>query len=150
MNDKIKAILLQIASGLKKSGWKLSPDGDISIQSELSVPMIKIISVGTDRNKHVVETHIVVKLETDDEITYFPSYSVYANIEVNRLPSKDIVEKMKVSVAFTEKDAKDTRKANTAASKIDGMVQDTVDNEYHIHIDKKTSGMDDDDDERYP
>lgn len=150
MNDKIKAILLQIAKNLKKAGWKLSPDGELSIQSEFSVPMVKLISVGSGNKKHIVETYIVVKLESDDELTYFPSYSVYANIEVDRLPSKDVVEKMRVSVAFTEKDFKETRKANTAASKIDGMVQDTIDNEYYIYTDKLSSGMDDDDNERYP
>lgn len=139
MNERIQAILLKIVVELKKMRWKAVPDWEITLKSEGHVSMVKSIgvegSMGDEEWRDEVETYIDLKLSSDDEITYFPDYTVYGNIFIDGGSSKDIAYKMDADVAFTERDLGDDAKISIAAKKIDRLVENHIEQEYGDYID---------------
>ena len=139
MNEKIQAILLKIILELKKLGWSAGPDWQITLKSDGNVPLIKQIhaegTVGSRDFTQAIEAYIDLKLGSDDRITYFPDYNIYANIFVDGGGNKDIAIKMDCDVAFTEKDYTDRTKAGEAAKKIDRLVHDHIQHEFTDYLD---------------
>ena len=140
MNEKIQAILLKIVLELKKDKWAVSPDWEITLKGEGHVPLSKSIQVDGNLDdeewQDEVDTIIDLKLESDDELTYFPEYTIYANIFIQGGSSKDIAYKLDADVAFTERDLRDDRKAALAAKKITRFVSDHISTEYSDYIDQ--------------
>jgi len=163
MNEKMQAILLGIVIHLKKMGWTPGPDWEITLKSEGHVPMIKRISVqGSVEDEDWddnVETFINFKLESRDDITYFPYCTVYTNISVVGLEVKDIVHELGIDVAFTEKDIKNTRNIKNASSRTNDLVEEYIRQEYATYVDMNAQKIklynmgalaDDDEDENVP
>jgi hypothetical protein len=163
MNEKMQAILLGIVIHLKKMGWTPGPDWEITLKSEGHVPMIKLISVqGSVEDEDWddnVETFINFKLESRDDITYFPYCTVYTNISVVGLEVKDIVHELGIDVAFTEKDIKNTRNIKNASSRTNDLVEEYIRQEYATYVDMNAQKIklynmgalaDDDEDENVP
>ena len=140
MNEKIQAILLKIVLELKKDQWSVAPDWEITLKGEGHVPMSKNIRVqgnlGDDEWADAVETTIDLKMVSDDELTYFPDYTIYANIFIEGGSSKDIAYKLDADVAFTDRDVRDDAKAKSAAQKISRLVEDHIESEYSDYIDQ--------------
>ena len=145
MNEKIQAILLKIVLDLKKLSWEAHPDWEITLKSEGHVPMIKQIgvegSMGDDDWRDIIETHLDIKLISDDEITYFPNYTIYAAISINDVASKDIAYKMDADVAFTERDVRDQSKITLAAKRIDRMVENHIEQEYGNYVSSNSQSI---------
>lgn len=145
MNEKIQAILLKIIVQLKTMRWKAASDWEITLKSEGHVPLIKMIGVegniGVEEWRDDIETYIDLKLSSDDQITYFPDYTVYANIKVAELETKDFVYKMDVDVAFTAEDFKNEDKINLAARKIDRLVENQIEQEYGDYVDTNSESI---------
>lgn len=140
MNEKIQAILLKIVLELKKDKWSVAPDWEITLKGEGHVPLSKNIRVegnlGDDEWSDAVETTIDLKLTSDDELTYFPDYTIYANIFIQGGSSKDIAYKLDADVAFTERDVRDDAKSTLAAKKISRLVEDHIESEYSDYVDQ--------------
>ena len=145
MNEKIQAILLKIVLNLKKSNWSAGPDWEITLKSEGHIPLVKKILVDNNMPDNTfrdeIETMIDLNLITDDEITYFPNFTMYANIMVSGGPSKDVVVKQDVDVAFTDKDFQNEGKIVSSARKIDRMVESYIENEYDNYIDANSNAI---------
>jgi hypothetical protein len=140
MNEKIQAILLRIVLELKKQEWSVASDWEITLKGEGHVPLSKTIQVSytfdSEDLEDRIETMIDLKFESEDEVTYFPSYTIYANIFIDGGESKDIAYKLTADVAFTDKDVQNTKKTSTAASRISRLVEDHIKNEYGDYIDQ--------------
>ena len=139
MNQNIQAILLKVVLELKKMQWVAGKDWEITLKSEGHVPLVKQISVNGSMDdeewRDDVETHLQLKLDSDDQITYFPDYTIYANIMIDGGTSKDIAYKMDADVAFTEKEIRDDRKIEQCAKRINRLVEDHIEQEYASYID---------------
>jgi hypothetical protein len=139
MNQNIQAILLKVVLELKKLSWVPGQDWEITLKSEGHVPLLKQVpvhgSMEDDEWRDDVETHMDLKMDSDDQITYFPDYTIYANIIISGGTSKDIVYKMDADVAFTEKEIKDDRKITECAKRINRLVDDHIEQEYVSYID---------------
>ena len=145
MNEKIQAILLRIVLGLKWFQWVAGQDWEITLKGEGHVPLVRQIEVegnmDDEKWKDNVETMIHLKLSSDDEITYFPEYTVYANIFTRGAENKDVVFKMDVDVAFTKEDVKADDKFALASRKINGLVEDHIEQEYREYIDANAKNI---------
>lgn len=145
MNEKVRAILLKIVVELKKLGWITSPEWEITLKAEGHVPLVKNISVSgnmdDDEWEDHVETTINLSLKSDDEITYFPDYTIYASIFMQGGEGHDIAYNLDADVAFTAHDVNDAKKATTAAKRISYIVEDHIESEYSDYIDKNASAI---------
>lgn len=140
MNEKIQAILLKIVLEMKKSQWAAAPDWELTLKSEGHVPLVKNVPVegqiDNEKWTDVVQTHLELKLTSDDQITYFPEYSIYANIFIEGGADKDIAYKMDADVAFTANDLKDRPKMQSCADKINRLVENHIQSEFFQYIDR--------------
>lgn len=145
MNERIQAILLKIVLELKKLGWKASQDWEVTLKSDNQVPLTKAIDIkanlGAKEWVDQVETYIELKLVSDDQLTYFPEYSLYATIHMDGGRAKDLAFKLNVDVAFTAQDMRDEKKINIAAKKIDRLTQLHVDQAYSDYLDTYSAGI---------
>lgn len=143
MNEKIQAILLKITIELKKLGWTTSPDWQITLKSEEYVSLVKDIGVSGEINdnefKDNVQTHIDMKLLSSDEVTYFPEYTVYANLFIDSVGSKDLSYKMDVDVSFMDKEFTNENKIVLAAKKIDRRISDYIEKEFESYVSDSSS-----------
>lgn len=134
MNEKIQAILLQIVTQLKQLKWTAHKDWELTIKSDGHIPMTKNISVhsgmGNEEWDDQVDTTIVLKLTSQDEITYFPEFTVSAQINTVGVPTKDVNEPMQGDVAFTEEDFSNQKKAKLAAQHIDRFTTSNIQEAY--------------------
>jgi hypothetical protein len=147
MNDKIQAILLKIILEMKKENWSVAPDWEVTLKGEGHVPLSKRVRVqgnlDDDEWSDDIETTIDLKLGSEDELTYFPEYTVYASIFIEGGGIEDIAYKMNASVAFTEHDVRDDAKAASAAKRITRLVEDHVEAAYSDYIDENGSAITD-------
>lgn len=145
MNEKIQAILLKIVVALRKEQWNVAPDWEITLKGEGHVPMTRNVSVKGDIDgeewEDTIQTTIDLKLESADELTYFPSYTIYAEIYLEGASGKDIANKMDVDVAFTDRDLKDDSKPSTTAKKITRLTDDYVSNEYSDYVNQNAEDI---------
>lgn len=139
MNEKIQAILLKIVVELKKLRWSPVADWEITLKSEGHVSLTKQVgvegSMGDEEWRDEVETFMDLKLASDDEITYFPDYTVYGSIHIDGGAIKDIAYKMDADVAFTERDLGDDAKIALSAKKINRLVENHIEQEYGDYVD---------------
>jgi hypothetical protein len=139
MNDKMQAILLKLILNLKKLKWEAGQDWEITLKSEGHVPLIKMIQVegsmdNEEWNDHV-EIAMDLKLDSQDEITYFPDYTIFGQIFIDGGSTEDIAYNMDADVAFTNEDYRDDRKLQSAAEKINQLVDNHVQSQYTKYID---------------
>lgn len=156
MNEKIQAILLKIVVQLKGMKWIAAPDWEVTLKGEGHLPLVKQVDVtgeiGGEEWRDSIDTQIDLRLDSEDQLTYFIQYAIYANFSIEGGPTKDVVHKGDTDVAFTERDIKDEAKISLASKKIDRLVTTFIENEYSDYIDQnatnlqqhKTQGTEDD------
>lgn len=139
MNQKAEIILLQIVKALENNTWSTGPDWQLSLKADGFIPLTRPVmtegSVDGDKWKDQVQVLIRLKIATEDEITYFPEFSVYAQVAIGSIPAKEIDYKMIGNEAFTEKDIKDTKKFHLAAREINRMVDGHINEVYQDYVD---------------
>lgn len=140
MNQKAEVILLQIVKALEKNEWSTGKDWQLTFKSDGHIPLIRSVvveaSMDGDKWKDNIEVYITLKVSTEDEWTYFPEFTVYAQIAIGSIPSQDIAYKIVGNTAFMEKDIKDAKKFIGAAREIDRMVQSHLSEVYQDYVDK--------------
>jgi hypothetical protein len=139
MNQKAQIILLQIVKALKSNDWTGDNQWELSLKADGNVPLVRLVPVDgqseTEKWKDQVHTLIRVSVTTDDEITFFPEFSLYAQIAIGSIPAKDIEYKTAGNVAFTDKDLKNEKKFQSAALEISRMVDSYIGEMYQDYID---------------
>jgi hypothetical protein len=147
MNDKIQAILLKIIVHLKQNKWRVGPDWEITLKSEHHVPMSTRIfvegNIADEEWSDNIETNGDLSLTSDDQVTFFPSVTIYSQIFIDGGTSKDITYKIDVDVAFTESDLSNDSKAQSAAARITRLVEDYIENEYSDYVDENGEAIQD-------
>lgn len=132
---------------MKTENWSVAPDWQLTLKSEGHVPLAKRIRVQGNMNDEEwsdeIETTIDLKLASDDELTYFPDYTVYASIFIEGGAIDDIAYKMDAPAAFTEHDFQDDAKASSAAKRISRMVEEHIENAYNEYVDENSSAIED-------
>jgi len=140
MNQKAEAILLQIVRALEKNEWIPSKDWQLTFKTDGHIPLIRSVvtqaSMDGDKWKDQVEAYITLKIATEDDWTFFPEFTVYAQIAIGSIPAQDIAYKMIGNESFMEKDIKDTKKFMSAAREIDRMVEAHINEVYQDYVDK--------------
>lgn len=136
--------MLKLAMELKKSRWSLSPDSEITFKSEEQVSMRKTIAVEGaigEEVKDQVDIWLSLTMESDDQITFYPSYTINGEMFVQGGDIKDINQTMDVDVGFIESNFKDEQKIKTAAGKINRYVVDYVETEFREYLDANASDI---------
>lgn len=145
MNEKIQAVLLKLVVELKKLKWSAGPDWQITLKSEGHVPLVKMIpvegSMGEEEWHDHIEIAMDLKLDSSDEITYFPDYTIFGQIFIDGGSNEDIANKMDADVAFTVEDYRNDSKINSAGAKINRLIDDHVQNQYSKYIDDNTENI---------
>ena len=140
MSQKSEIILLQIVRTLETLGWSVDSQWQLSLKADGFIPLVRSIttqgSVNETEWSDEIPTLIRLKVTTEDEITFFPEFSTYAQIAVGSVPAKDVDDKMMGNQSFTDKDVKDTKKAATAAKEITRMVESHINEAYQDYLDK--------------
>jgi len=139
MNQKSQIILLQLVKALQSSKWTSDNEWQLSLKVDGYVPLVRTVIVegnlDGDKWKDQIYVMIRLKVSTEDEITFFPEFSIYAQIAVGSIPSKDIDYKMAGNEAFTEKDLKDNKKFNSASHEINRLVDSYINEVYQDYVD---------------
>ena len=140
MNQKAEAILLQIVKALKQNEWSTGENWQLTLKADGHIPLIRSVvanaSMDGDKWKDQIQAYITLKVSTEDEWTYFPEFTLYAQLAIGAIPSKDVAYKMIGNEAFMEKDIKDAKKFISAAREIDRMVQNHINEVYQDYVDE--------------
>ena len=140
MNPKAEAILLQLVKALAENEWITGKDWQLTFKADGHIPLIRTVTVQAsmdgDKWKEQVQAYITLKVSTEDEWTFFPEFTLYAQVAIGSIPTKDIAYKMIGNEAFTEKEIKDTKKFISAAREIDRMVQNHINEVYQDYVDE--------------
>ena len=139
MNQKSQIILLQLVKALQSSKWTSDNQWQLSLKADRYVPLVRpvIVEGSLDGDKWKDQIHVMIRLKvsTEDEITFFPEFSIFAQIAIGSIPSKDIDYQMAGNEAFTEKDLKDNKKFNSASHEINRMVDSYINEVYQDYVD---------------
>jgi hypothetical protein len=139
MNQKAQVILLQIVKLLKDDRWTTDSQWQLSLKADGYVPLVRPIIVegrlDDTKWKDQIHTLIRVKVSTDDDITFFPEVSIYAQIAIGEVPAKDIEYDIMGNTAFTDKDLKDSKKLSSASKEITRMVDNHINEVYQDYVD---------------
>lgn len=147
MNERFQAILLKLIVELKKLRWSVDKNWEVALKADGYVTLTKQVNVqghlgDGDPWDDSVNTSIYLKLLSDDNITYFPEFTIIADIIIGGTDiSKDISTKMDNDTAFTEKDVNNEAKIASAAKKITRNVEDLIEHEYSDCIDQNSSEL---------
>ncbi len=140
MSQKSEIILLQIVKALESLGWSVDSQWQLSLKADGFIPLVRSVTTQGNLNdtewSDEIHTLIRLKIATEDEITFFPEFSMYAQIAVGSVPPEDIDYKMMGNQSFTDKDVKDTKKAAIAAKEITRMVENHIGEVYQDYVDK--------------
>ncbi len=143
MNEKIEAILLQIAKKLKEDGWIIGKDVNVDIKVEGYISLVHEFvvegSLGEAKWKDQLAVTIHFKLGTEDEVTYWPEFTIYAQISVagvENIKEENIEYPMQSNVSFTTNDARNEEKAAEAAREITRLVESHVQDSYYKYIER--------------
>jgi len=139
MNQKSQILLLQMVKALKVNDWSGDNQWELSLKADDNVPLMRSVPVeghlGEEKWKDQIHTMIRVSVTTDDDITFFPEFFLYAQIAIGSIPVKDIEYKTAGNVAFTDKDLKNDKKFQSAAHEISRMVDTYIGEMYQDYID---------------
>lgn len=140
MNQKAEAILLQLVRALEKNEWTPGKDWQLTFKTDGHIPLIRPVTVEAsldgDKWKDQVQVYITLNVATEDEWTYFPEFTLYAQVAIGSIPTKDIAYKIVGNTAFMDKDIKEEKKFLHAAREIDRMVQDHISESYQDYVDE--------------
>lgn len=139
MNEKLQAILLKLIVELKKLHWRVDKNWELTLKSEGHVPLVKYVSVhgslDEDEWDEDLQTTIDVRLESDDQVTYFPEFTVYVSISIEGADAtRDVAHKTDNDTAFTDRDVSEDAKIKSAAQGITRSTENLVEHEYDEYI----------------
>jgi hypothetical protein len=139
MNQKSQILLLQMVKALKANNWSSDSQWELSLKADGNVPLMRAVAVKGSLDgeewKDQIHTMIRATITTDDEITFFPEFTLYAQIAIGNIPAKDIEYKMAGNVAFSDKDLKNDKKFHSATREINRMVDNYVQELYQDYVD---------------
>lgn len=144
MNENIRKLLVRIALALKEKGWKAGEDIELTLKSDGKLILNKQVRVDGDMNDKEwherVEVSLHFVLASDDQITYFPEYTIYAEFFIEGANgSHDVAHSSDASIGFTENDQtvtdpdikqKVTMKIAQTAKMIDDIVESQIQEEF--------------------
>ena len=113
MNKEVEGVLYRIAKKLnKEEGWMVDKDFDVTVKSDGHIILIRSFmvrgSLDEDEWKDQIAATIHLSLETDDEWTYWPEFTIYAQIKIGDISEENVTYKMQSNVAFLpSKDVED-------------------------------------------
>lgn len=140
MNQKAEAILLQIVKALGQNRWITGKDWQLTFKTDGHIPLISTISAQAsmdgDKWKEQIQALIHLKISTEDEWTYFPEFTLYAQVAIGEIPAKDIAYKMVGNESFMEKDITNDKKFRSAAREITRMVESHINEVYQDYVDE--------------
>lgn len=141
MRKEIEGILLQIVKRLENEhGWMVDKDWQLSYKADGHISLVQNIEIeaSLDQNKwkDQVATAIHVKMTSEDDWTYWASFTVYAQVKIADIDSEDIAYKMTSNVAFMAEHVKDETKATRAAREINNMTRTHIAKTYQAYVDK--------------
>ena len=142
MNKEVEGVLYRIAKKLnKEEGWMVDKDFDVTVKSDGHIILIRSFmvrgSLDEDEWKDQIAATIHLSLETDDEWTYWPEFTIYAQIKIGDISEENVTYKMQSNVAFLpSKDVEDEAKAAKAAREINRLVESHVGETYQDYVEK--------------
>lgn len=141
MNKKVEGILLQISKKLEQEGkWMVDKDWAITLKAEGHITLIRQImvrgSLDEDEWQDQIAVTIQLKMGTDDEWTYWPEFTIYAQIKIGEIKEEDIAYKMQSNVAFVPDDVTKADKAAKAANEMTRLVESHVGEVYQDYVEK--------------
>ncbi len=141
MDKKVEGILLQIVRKLEnEGGWAADKDWAITFKGEGYITLVRQFvvhgSLDEDKWEEQLPVTIQLKLGTEDEWTYWPEFTIYAQINIGEIKDEDIAYKMQSNVAFVPDDVKDESKAVEAAREITNLVNGHVGEVYQDYVEK--------------
>jgi len=146
MNEKIQAILLSIILELKKLRWSPASDWEITLHTDKKGSLIKQIPVeGSFKDEKWndnIEILMELTLNSEDQITYFPNFTIYGHIFITSGLTGDIVYTMEDDNSYMEDDVKKNGKFKLSAANINRLVEDYVQNEYTSYISSHKDDID--------
>lgn len=138
MNEKIQAILLKLVLNLKRFKWIPGQDWELTLKSQKHIPIQKSVSVvgniDGEEFSDQLDTHVELTLESSDQITFYPTYTLYSTIFLDGAGSHEVVHSSDIDIAFTDKDIKEDKKIEEAAKRMDRLIADQLDSEYNSYI----------------
>ena len=148
MQQKIQIILFQLVAELKKLGWLAEKDWELTYQVERTVKLTKEISVEGSIGDAPAWTDsfltsIAIKLESDDEITYFPEYVIETELFVPGGNIREIQYSTDNETAFSDRDITNPAKAMTSAKQIDVHVANHIQEAFDEYLLENGNAIDD-------
>lgn len=154
MNDKVQRILVKIALALKQLRWKADKDVELTLKSDGVLQLVKSFrlssSMGDKEWTEDLDVAIDLKFDSEDQITFFPEYTIYADMYVEGGNSHNVMYEADCSIAFTERDEEVTdpeikkqvdAKIAQAAKTIDSYVEDHVQSEWDSYLDSNAENV---------
>jgi hypothetical protein len=154
MTENIQKSLVRVALALKQLRWKADENVDITLKSEGQVTLSKVFNLESQMNdkewKEPMDVTIQLRMDSADQITWFPEYTIYANLYVEGATSQDLVYKADASIAFTDYDQTVTDpeikkkvdlKIAHAAKVIDDIVEDHLQDEWNSYLDSASEDV---------
>lgn len=146
MNEKTQAILLKLIVELKKLRWKVDPNWELALKADGHVTLSKSINVqghlaDEPEWEDSIATTINLQLSSDDNITFFPEFTIYADLTLPDVASKDIAYRTDNDTAFTERDVNNEPKATEAAKKITRTVENFIEHEYDDYVQQNSEDL---------
>lgn len=146
MDKKIMGILLQIVKRLdKENGWMVDKDWELTYKSNGHISLVKTVEVEGQLDqakwKEQVPTQVDLKMTSEDEWTYWPEFTIFAQVKIAAIDSEDIAYKMTSNVAYMADDVKDETKAGKAAREINQSVNGHIQKVYQQYVDKNKEAV---------
>jgi hypothetical protein len=138
MNEKLKAILLKIATELRQFGWRPSGDYELNFRNSGHFSVRSSVKVEGTRDDETwtegIDIELDLGLDTNDQITYYPEYELHGEIFMQGGNISDLEQVMDINVSFTENDVNNNQKIKLAAQQINTSVQGYVQEQYQEYI----------------
>lgn len=136
---KLDSILVKVAAALQREQrWRLEANADVSFRSESKIPLTKSVKVvGTIGDKqfdHNVDVLVELTLGSDDQITWYPEYTIEGEIYLEGGPIKDLDCSLDADTSFSENDVNDFHKVSEAAQRINQYVENHVQHEFETYV----------------
>ena len=148
MNDKIKAILIQVGNALrKKEGWNVGNDCDIMLLHENKLPITKTIRVrgalGEKELSDSVYVEMRLGMDSDDKVTFYPNFLFSTTMTFPEIGVYKQIELTSDSQqGFTDRDTHNVVAFETVAREIDVAVSINLNDEYQELIDDNAGRLD--------
>lgn len=141
MDKKVEGILLQIVKKLgDENGWMIDKDWELTFKSDGHISLVRSLevegSLDGDTWTDQISTAVHLTMSSEDEWTFWPTFTIYAQIQIGSIPPEDIAYKMSSNVPFMAEEVKDASKAGKAAREINRVVETHIGKSYQDYVSK--------------